>query len=319
MKRVPSLLLILLFLATSCITKNLPGIRVKGRFIVDNQGNKIVLRGVNAMFVYSPDRYGEKTYPEIAKTGANAVRIFWLTDIPAAEAAKNIENCMRENIIPIWSVWDATGKWDSDLQKCVDYWCKPETLEVIKRFEKYLILNIANEPGKTEMPDFLQTYEKAITQLRQAGIRTPLMIDADGWGRNEKTLLKYGKQLLDFDILHNVILSWHAWNVNYKIKPVLAKAVELNLPFVVGEFSEESVGCQCCINYKDILKYCQAYQIGWLAWSWGIVPNGDCSHMDMTDPKNPVFETLHDWGLEVAVTDSFSIKNTSVKLNLQGK
>jgi hypothetical protein len=34
----------------------------------------------NEMFIYSKDRTGEVTYPEIAKTGANAVRFMWMTD-----------------------------------------------------------------------------------------------------------------------------------------------------------------------------------------------------------------------------------------------
>jgi hypothetical protein len=39
--------------------------------------------------------------------------------------------------------------------------------------------------------------------------------------------------------------------------------------------------------------------------------NADCAQMDMT--KTTAFETLFDWGLEIAITDSNSIKNTAVR------
>jgi len=44
------------------------------------------------------------------------------------------------------------------------------------------------------------------------------------------------------------------------------------------------------------------------SWNAG---NAGYSAMDMT--KKEKFESLFDWGLEVAVTDSFSIKNTAVR------
>jgi mannan endo-1,4-beta-mannosidase len=58
------------------------------------------------------------------------------------------------------------------------------------------------------------------------------------------------------------------------------------------------------------MRYCQEKEIGWLAWSWG-PGNSDCPQMDMT--RTVAFDTLFDWGLEVAVTDPNSIKNTSVR------
>jgi PKD repeat protein len=60
-----------------------------------------------------------------------------------------------------------------------------------------------------------------------------------------------------------------------------------------------------------MISYCQQNQIGWLAWSWGYVVNGDCAEMDMT--RGGDFSTLTGWGLVVATTDPNSIKNTAVR------
>ena len=56
------------------------------------------------------------------------------------------------------------------------------------------------------------------------------------------------------------------------------------------------------------ISYGTGYEIGWLAWSWG-PGNEDCGEMDMTEDGR--FETLHGWGLKVAMTDPHSIQRTS--------
>jgi mannan endo-1,4-beta-mannosidase len=56
---------------------------VQGRFLYTAAGERVVLRGVNEMFSSSLDPTGERTLPEIAKTGANAVRIMTQPRYPA--------------------------------------------------------------------------------------------------------------------------------------------------------------------------------------------------------------------------------------------
>ena len=67
--------------------------------------------------------------------------------------------------------------------------------------------------------------------------------------------------------------------------------------------------------YRVLLARAQEQQIGWLAWSWGSVDNGDCANQgsfDMT--RGGTFGNWEEtWGEEVAVTDPNSIQNTSVR------
>jgi hypothetical protein len=190
-----------------------------------------------------------------------------------------------------------------------------EIAAVIRKHEKYVLLNIANEAGNHDVTEsqFRTAYQNAITQLRASGINTPLVIDASGWGRRETDILRQGNALLEHDPLKNVIFSWHPWDPNApqeRIKSAIDIARKRSLAFIIGEFSHESVGCKCCIDYNYILDYSQETGTGWLAWSWG-PGNGDCESMDMTTDGH--FDTLHGWGLEVAVTHPNSIKNTSIR------
>lgn len=119
--------------------------------------------------------------------------------------------------------------------------------------------------------------------------------------------------LLAADPKHNLIFSWHIWDAGIaesRIKAAIDTSISLAIPFLIGEFAPMEVKCKCCIPYKFILQYCQEKKIGWLAWSWG-PGNSDCPQMDMTKTKN--FDSLFDWGFEVAISDPNSIKNTAVK------
>ncbi len=287
---------------------------VSGRFLYSPEGEKVILRGVNNMNVVS-DRTGEKVFPEITKTGANVVRIMWMLMGGGGDKLDIvIGNCIKHKMIPIIELHDATGKWDK-LDTVANYWVRPDVVAVIKKYQKYLLLNVANESGNAAvtMEEFRLKYTSIVQKMRAAGIHIPIMIDAANWGRNEEYLLTNGPALLKEDPEHNLIFSWHVWDSGIKetrIESAIDRSIELNIPFIIGEFAPMEVKCKCCIPYKYILKYCQQKEIGWMAWSWG-PGNSDCAAMDMT--KTMAFETLYDWGLEVAVTDSNSIKNTSVR------
>ena len=72
-------------------------------------------------------------------------------------------------MIPIIELHDATGEWQK-LPVLVDYWTSPEVVEVLKKHEEYLIINIGNEVGaQVSESDFKTGYETAIKRMREAG------------------------------------------------------------------------------------------------------------------------------------------------------
>src|SRR5690606_20539472 len=198
--------------------------------------------------------------------------------------------------------------------RVVNYWVRPDVVDLIRKHEKYLLVNIANEAGQNVPDDaFRDKYIEIIQHMRRAGIRVPLIMDASGWGRAHEQILAVGPEIVAADSLQNAMMSvhwWHSDNNKTRITNALERSVELNLPFIVGEFAHAEVGCRGRIAYEHILAEAQRLDIGWLAWSWG-PGNADCAAMDMTEDGR--FETLHGWGLEVSVTDPNSIQNTSFR------
>jgi len=87
----------------------------------------------------------------------------------------------------------------------------------------------------------------------------------------------------------------------------IAESVNMNLPLIVGEFGNQWEATESGkIPYKLIMEQCYKNQVGYLAWEWG-PGNNPQTFLDMT--TYGTFATLRDWGLEVAITDTYSVKN----------
>jgi mannan endo-1,4-beta-mannosidase len=293
-------------------------LHVRGRRLYDRCGEEVVLRGINEMTIWTAPE--GQTFPEIAKTGANSVRVVWtIRDHPGdSHLDRVLARAIEERLIPIIELHDATGNL-AEVPRLVDFWVRPEIVRVLEKHEASLILNIANEAGdEVSVRDFVATYRDAIAQLRAAGFTLPLMIDAPGWGQDVDTLQAAAPELLAADPLHNLLFSVHIWwsrgpssqdpGSTRRIETEIAEAAAGDIALVIGEFAHAGVGCSRSIDYRTIITEAQRAGIGWLAWSWG-PGNLDCAEMDMTSAGT--FETLQGWGREVALDHPASIRNTS--------
>lgn len=310
-----------------------------GRHLHDPLGNKVILRGVNKMSVWDHvDPTGAAYLPEIRQTGANSVRIVWLTTLDGVPTDPTIldaliTNTRQNHLIPMVELHDATGEWQR-LPALVNYWVQPAIVSLLQKHQAYLLVNIGNEVGDDSVSaaQFIAGYSDAIQTLRNAGIHTPLVIDAAGWGKNLDILDASAAPLLATDPDHNLLFSVHAyWSLACGadadfIRNKLQHSVTLGYPLIVGEFSKyggfpcgQPDGTSICspsgeVDYQTILETCQQAEIGWYAWEWG--PGNDfndplCAVMDMT-PDRLFAHLKPGWAEEVAISSPFSIKNTSV-------
>jgi len=295
--------------------------RVKGRYLYSAAGEKVVLRGINEMFIWSKDKTGKTILPEIAKTGANACRLAWTTVGKPEELDQLITNCLKNKMIPIVELHDATGNW-TKLQRCLDYWKQPDVKAVMDRHKQWVLLNIANEVGgKTPADTFRLAYTDAVKQLRQVGYDVPLLIDATNWGQDEISILKTWRDILVADPKTNCLFSVHTYwsqNAQARLDTLIQRAVADGIPLLFGEAPQPKVGPSCSTDfpYASLLSQCQTHEIGWLVWSWGAVDNGDCGKPDSafditTDGQYGHWQ--HPWNKDVVIDHPQSLQKTSVR------
>jgi mannan endo-1,4-beta-mannosidase len=288
---------------------------VRGRHLYDRCGEKVVLRGVNEMIIWNGgDTDALALYQEIAKSGANSVRIVWNSSGTADKLDRTIQNALSNQLIPMVENHDATGDF-SKVRAVVDYWTRPDVVAVLKKYKETLLLNIANEAGANVSDDeYKSVYKQAISRIRNTGVTVPLVIDASIWGQNTAQLFRVGAELSQSDPLRNIIFSVHLYDAagvsTDKITRLADQISAWAYPMVIGEFASATSGsCHLPTDYRTIMAVSQQKEISWYPWSWGGVANQDCgSQFNMGSGR---YDSLRGWGLEVAVTDRNSIKNTS--------
>jgi len=253
-------------------------------------------------------------------------------------------------MIPMVEMHDATCDWNV-LDDVVNYWTSPGMIEIVQRYEHALLVNIANEAGDDNVTEaqFLTGYQSAITQMRNAGIRTPLIIDAKGCGKDLDVLVSTAATLIAHDPDHNIMFSVHTYWSKLDvatvqptfIKDQLKKATDNNIPLILGELcayggwpGEGELDTATCtekgsIDYQTLLSEAAANNIGYLAWEWGpgngffqYVPPVLCPAMDIT--TDGTYQSIvniasgskpRGWVRDVIIDSPFSIKNTAVKTN----
>jgi mannan endo-1,4-beta-mannosidase len=296
-----------------------PAYYVDGAKLRDPCGAQVILRGVNKMAVYA-DRSGN-SFPEIAMSGANTVRFMWNTTVAASEAVQTLQRAVDSKLIPIWEMHDATGDF-SRMPAIEHYWTDPATVMVLHQFESKALVNIANEAGATVADmDYVTTYSRIVSELRNAGVRMPFIIDAAGYGRDVEQLLRLAPSLTSADPLHNLIFSWHEYDSvpdqHSRIMTAFQTAATQATPLIIGEFGNVTPGfCQGQIPYQFLITQAQAFGLGYLPWSWDNF-NSDCSGMGTPSPFDMVADGIHfatlkaGWATEVVVSDPASIQHTS--------
>ena len=302
-------------------------ITVKGSHIITSCGDTIVLKGVN----YAAYSWGwnnnENLFPEIAKSGANAVRIVWYktnsgpaySNMALLDSA--LARCIKNKMIPILELHDETCNNNSTSMIATANWYTQTAVKnILIKYQKWVIINPLNEAGyvlwngnnATALNTFKTTYKTIITNLRNAGLNMPLLLDASDCGQHLNVWKTISTEMQTYDPKHNLIFSAHAYWSSYAgtaaaITTLLQDASTWNVPIVLGEVAnkqdDNNGNCTLPLDLSTTLQKCEQYKIGWLAWVWTA---DNCGSRQMTTNGN--FNALTSYGNQLINTSPYGLK-----------
>ncbi|MEV4655862.1 cellulase family glycosylhydrolase [Micromonospora sp. NPDC049301] len=280
------------------------GFTVAGGKLYDANGTEFIMRGVNHAHTWYPQQ--TSSFANVKALGANSVRVVlssgdrW-TRNTNADVANVISLCKANRLICVLEVHDTTGYGEQSgavtLARAVDYWLS--LADVLAGQEKYVIVNIGNEPyGNQNYASWATDNANAIARLRGGGLTHTIMVDAPNWGQDWSfTMRDNAASVFAADPARNTVFSIHMYGVfdtAAEITDYLGRFRAAGLPIVVGEFG---------FNHSDgdpdedtILAYSQANGIGWLGWSWS-GNGGGVEYLDMATAFNPA--SLTSWGQRI--------------------
>ncbi|MFD3515962.1 cellulase family glycosylhydrolase [Streptomyces sp. NPDC058657] len=253
------------------------GFHVRDGRLLDANGKDFVLRGVNHAHTWYPART-RQSLTDIKALGANSVRVVlstgdrW-TKNGTADVADVVAQCRANKLVCVLEAHDTTGYGEQSgavsLARAVDYWT--EVQDAVKGQEKYVVLNIGNEPhGNTGHTAWAADTKNAVVRLRAAGFRHSLMVDAPNWGQDwSATMRAEAPAVFDADPLRNTVFSVHMYGVYdtaAEVRDYLTGFVTRRLPLVVGEFgNDHSDGNP---DEDAIMAETRRLGLGYLGWSW---------------------------------------------------
>ncbi len=306
-------------------------IKANGSRLIGICGDTILLHGLN----YEPFNWGydinDEKFAEISNTGSNCVRIPWYTSSAAAGGAPlfdQLENldtaiarCIRNKMIAIVDLHDNTCNGDiSQIATLSNWWLSPNVIAMINNYKHSLIINIANEAGYVQwtgnaaaaLVDFKNTYQSIVSNMRNAGIEVPLMIDAPDCGTGLDDLASIAVSLQTNDPLHNLIFSAHAYwyayagNDSITMRNKIANALSQNVPIVLGEIAnlqDDAAPCAYVLNYEALLHICSDLGVSWLAWSWD---HDNCPARQISSNGN--FSSLTIYGNDIVYNTDYGLQ-----------
>lgn len=257
--------------------------------IYDPKGNEFRIRGVNRT------HYDSNSSAGIAKSGANAVRIFvatnWGQTVAGLVNIVQTEHIDRKQVpIPTASYISPSGSAATScntttaaLSTVVANWVASASNWT--PLNKWMIVNIANEWGPANSTVWRDSYITAIAQMRAAGYLGPLMIDSGGCGQDPADLLNYATAVFNSDPQKNIIFSYHGYSpvsslANFALFAALAKSS--GLAFVIGEFGPgKNIGpSPTLLTPAQVITAAEANGLGWLAWAWDDNDLAECKSDD---------------------------------------
>jgi mannan endo-1,4-beta-mannosidase len=274
---------------------------------------------------YAPYNWGydlnDLKISEIAKSGANAVRLVWYahSELPIysnyAALDSVLSQCTQHQLIAILELHDFTCENDYNaLLKATDWWTSPEILSILDKYRHSVIINFANEALQVswqENPDlallaFKNTYSSILSKLRaSSNFDFPILIDAPDCGQSSAIFSTSNTaiDLINADPKHNLIFSVHTYwymyanNDSTQIATKTNNLLKAQIPFILGEIANQQdvdTMCQYNLNYKALLNYCEQNKISWLSWVW---ENDLCPQRAMTTDGN--FANLTEYGFDL--------------------
>jgi mannan endo-1,4-beta-mannosidase len=302
-----------------------PTYRTAGRYLLDPQGARVVVRGPEQAS-WQSGWLSPSFVTEIGRSGANTVRIlptYLRTPVCCGPAATlgQIEDAIRRGITAHMLV-------DVAIDGGQDYtvYLRPEVKALLLKYEKWIVIHAKGESYEASDTAWATDRKQVVAQLRAAGYRAPLYLMSRQGGRNLPTLLAKGAEVVSADPLHNVVFGWQAYwgsNNGYQnqyacptspctLPMAMAAAAAAPFPIQVGLIYHSDIqdGSPQTVPYSNLMRLAQELQLGWLWWDWRMTQSEQLTY----DGIYGHWTTL---GQAVVVSDPNSIQRTSVRTAFQ--
>jgi hypothetical protein len=245
----------------------LPWLATKGRFIVNEDGQPVILRGVNLCCLsWGEEAWFPKAIEEATKNwGANVIRtrIYqddYFKDSEAFFDKLNrviIEPAKRNKAYVILNPW--IGKNESlPNEQTYLMW-----QEIARRYqdEPAVIYDVLAEPHDVSRAAVWQANQKLVEAIRVVHPKSLIMVTGLGWGRE---INSYLDNPLPYE---NIIYRTNPYNKAGEFESIFGKIARF-YPVFLGEFGADGYPPMSQESVQALLSLADRFSLSWTAWNF---------------------------------------------------
>ena len=280
--------------------------RVSGNKLLDACGQPFVVRGVEQILGNQLPEGNDwlGLVREIAKTGANAVRILpGMGTLTLGDVDEILSFIGEQGMVAFIDPLNA-GDW----------YARDDVRAMLKKHERFLIIDAYGEPQYDDIEKWRAEAKDALVRMRALGYEVPFTVYANQFGRALPSLFDYGAEILAADPLHNTFLGWQAYWGNtgyyqgfygYTLDEAVDAIVASGLPIQMGlDHITDLPSTEA--DYATLMRGAEENGIGWLWWDF-YNPYGAENNLS----EDGTAENLTATGSVVLESHAASIANTA--------
>ncbi len=245
----------------------LPWLSTSGRFIVDEEGRPVILRGVNvASISWGYKDWFPKAVEVAAKDwGVNVIRARVYQD-KYFENPEEFFQIMEETIIGparklnlyiILNPWIGENEPLPNEQTFI-FW-----QEIARRYQNdpAIIYDVLAEPYDVSRVQVWEANKKLIEAIRQVHPKSLIMVTGVGWGRE---INSYLNNPLPYK---NIVYRTNPYNKTGEFEAIFGRIARF-YPVFIGEFGADGFPPMTRESVEELLLLANKLSLGWTAWNF---------------------------------------------------
>ncbi len=238
-----------------------------GKFIVDEKGNKKILRGVNVASInWGRDEWNEKAVDYVVNDWhANVIRTRIFQDEFEQDPEAFFAKIERQIIRPARTlgVYVILHPWIHNNQPLPDEGTIKMWRAIAERYQDdpTILYDVLAEPRDTTRENLNRVYNQLIQAVREVNSKSLIFVSGLEWGREINSWLN---NPLPYP---NIVYRSNPYNKEGEFEALFGQIAE-KYPVFLGEFGADGYPPMSRESVKALLDYADQLGIGWTAWNF---------------------------------------------------